>query len=212
MVASSEPCPASPACSPKRRQILAGARQVFGEMGFERTSVDAIASRTGVSKATLYNHFHDKKSLFVACFSDEADALRERVREALLGEPAGELVPALQVVGEQLLTLVLSPEVVSLYRHTSAEAARFPDVGQMLFDRGPGLMVEGIATYLRRWTARGSLRIDDIDAAAVQFLMLCHGDLVMRAQLGILSYPADREISTTVRGAVAVFVRAYAAT
>lgn len=209
MVASLEKLPDPAVCSPKRRQILAGARQVFAEMGFERASVDLIAGRTGVSKATLYNHFHDKKALFVACFSEEADALRELVREALRCEPEGELVPALQATGEQLLALVLAPAIVSLYRHTSAEAARFPEIGQMLFDRGPALMVEGVAAYLQRWHARGALRIVDVRAAAVQFLMLCHGDLVLRAQLGILGDPAEREIQATVQGAVAVFVRAY---
>jgi len=202
--------PPDPACSPKRRQILAGARQVFAEMGFERASVDLIAARTGVSKATLYNHFHDKKALFVACFSEEADALRERVREALLCEPEGALGPALQTVGEQLLAMVLAPAIVSLYRHTSTEAARFPEIGQMLFERGPALMFAGIAGYLQRWVARGALRITDVPAAAVQFLMLCHGDLGLRSQLGILRYPADDEIREVVRGAVAVFVRAYA--
>ncbi|HEY0136521.1 MAG TPA: TetR/AcrR family transcriptional regulator [Nannocystis sp.] len=208
-MASTEKLPDPAACSPKRRQILAGARQVFAEMGFERASVDLIAARTGVSKATLYNHFHDKKALFVACFSEEADALREQVREALLREPEGELATALQAVGEQFLAMILTPAIVSLWRHTSAEAARFPEIGQMLFDRGPGLMIDGIAGYLQRWIARGALRITDVRAAAVQFFMLCHGDLMLRSQLGILPYPADDQIREVVRGAVAVFVRAY---
>lgn len=209
MVASSEKLPDPAVCSPKRRQILAGAREVFAEMGFERASVDLIAARTGVSKATLYNHFHDKKALFVASFSEEADALREQVREALLCEPEGALIPALQAVGEQFLGMILTPAIVSLWRHTSAEAARFPEIGQMLFDRGPGLMIDGIALYLQRWAAKGALRIVDVRAAAVQFFMLCHGDLMLRSQLGILPSPADDEVRAVVRGAVAVFVRAY---
>ena len=209
MVTSSEAACEPAVCSPKRRQILAGAREVFAEMGFERAGVDLIASRTGVSKATLYNHFHDKKALFVACFSEEADALRERVAQVLRGEPAGELAPALQTLGEQLLAMILDPAVVSLYRHTSAEAARFPEIGQMLFDRGPALMVEGIARYLQRWVSRGALRIPDVPMAAVQLLMLCQGTLVLRGQLGVLTYPADREIRATVQAAVATFVRAY---
>ena len=57
--------------------------------------------------------------------------------------------------------------------------------------------------------ARGALRIADVRTAAVQFLMLCHGDLVLRAQLGILGDSAEHKIQATVQGAVAVFVRAY---
>ncbi len=72
----------------KRRQILSGARQVFGELGFERASVDLIAARAGVSKATVYNHFEDKKALFVAAVVQEADEMRARFRGCLDGAGA----------------------------------------------------------------------------------------------------------------------------
>ena len=44
--------PATPQLSAaKRRQILAGARETFRELGYEHASVDAIAARAGVAKA-----------------------------------------------------------------------------------------------------------------------------------------------------------------
>ncbi len=199
----------APEVSPKRRQILAGARRAFCDMGFERASVDLIAAQAGVSKATVYHHFQDKKALFVACYSEQADELREGVRQVLLGEASGAVEPALQEVGERLLSLLLTPAIVSLYRHTSAEAARFPEIGQMLFDRGPAVLFEGIAAYLQRWAEAGALRLEDPRTAAIDFTMLCHGDLVLRAQLGILRYPADAEIRETVTRAVATFLCAH---
>ena len=48
----------------------------------------------------------------------------------------------------------------------------------------------------------GVLRLEDPRTAAIDFVMLCHGELVLRAQLGILQYPADREVRETVRRAV----------
>ena len=197
-------------CSPKRRQILAGARRAFCEMGFERASVDLIAAQAGVSKATVYNHFHDKKALFVACYSEEADELRAGLHRVLLNEPSGDIAGALQVVGEEVMSVLLTPTIVSLYRHTSAEAARFPEIGQTLFDRGPAALNERMAGYLARWADKGALQLDDPRAAAQDFMMLCHGDLMLRAQLGILPYPADAEMSRTVARAVGVFLRAYA--
>src|SRR5512132_4244966 len=86
----------------KRLQILAGARQVFGELGFERASVDLIASRAGVSKATIYNHYEDKKALFIACVTQEADEMRAGL-SACLGEPAGGVEQVLQLIGEQAM-------------------------------------------------------------------------------------------------------------
>lgn len=198
--------------SPKRRQILAGAREVFSEMGFERTSVDQVAARAGVSKATVYNHFLDKKTLFVACFSEEADALRDGVRCKLLrSEPAGEIGPALQALGEHLLSLFLAPAIVALYRNTSAEVARFPELGVLLFERGPAAMQAAVAEYLRRWHDVGALGIEDPQVAAVQFVQLCRGDLTCRSQFGLLPDPLEPAIVATVQRAVAVFLAAYAA-
>jgi TetR/AcrR family transcriptional regulator, mexJK operon transcriptional repressor len=194
----------------KRQQIVAGARQVFTELGFERASVDLIASRAGVSKATIYNHYEDKKALFVACIAQDAEDLRAGLR-GCLGEPAGDVQEGLQLIGEKTMRVFLSPPIVALYRHIIAEAGRFPDLGRMIFDRGPSVIHGAIASYLERWDRTGALRIDDPRAAAVQFLALCQGDLLSRARLAVLEYPVDDEVRETVKRAVRTFVRAYRA-
>ncbi len=194
----------------KRRQILAGARDAFGELGYERASVDLVAARAGVSKATIYNHFDDKRALFVACFSEEADGLRDGLL-ASLSEPEGELGPALERFGRELLRILTSPAIVSLYRHTIAEAGRFPEVGETLFARGPNAVYAAVAAWLQRWQARGALRLEDARTAAVHLVMMCQGDLVIRCQLGAAPAPSGDEARAAVRRAVEAFVRAYAA-
>ena len=204
------PARASELSPHKRRQILAGARAVFSGLGYERASLDRVAAKAGVSKATIYNHFADKKALFVACFSEEADALRDELRGSL-GEPEGDLRLGLARGGEKLVRILVSPAIVSLYRHTIGEAGRFPEVGETLFERGPAVVYAAVSAWLRRWAERGALRLDDPRAAAVQFVMLCQGDLVIRAQLGVEPEPPDVALRATVRRAVDAFVRAYGA-
>jgi TetR/AcrR family transcriptional repressor of mexJK operon len=192
----------------KRKQILTGARQVFSELGFERASVDLIASRAGVSKATVYNHYEDKKALFVACVFEESDEMRAELR-ACLAEPVGDVEQVLQLIGEKVMKVFLSPAVVCLHRHIIAEVARFPDIGRTIFERGPSVTQDAVASYLARCEQTGALRIDDARAAAVQFLALCQGDLVSRSRLGILTDPVEEQVRDTVRRAVRTFVRAY---
>jgi len=192
----------------KRRQILAGARQVFAELGFDRASVELIAARAGVSKATIYNHFQDKAALFVASVTQDADDLRARLC-ACMGQPAGDVEETLQRIGENTLRLYLSPAVIALYRHIMAEVARLPGLGQTIFDHGLSVIHDAIAAHLRRWAERGALAIDDPQGAAVQFVALCQGDLVARARLAMLTYPADAQIEETVRRAVRTFLRAH---
>ncbi len=45
------------------RKVLDAALELFAEHGMDGTSVDAIAGRSGVSKATIYKHWADKNSL-----------------------------------------------------------------------------------------------------------------------------------------------------
>ncbi len=201
------PCEGIPA---KRRQILAGAREVFGELGFERASVDLIATRAGVSKATVYNHFQDKKALFVASVVEECDAMRSGL-ERCLARPAGELEPTLQRMGEAIMAVYLSPVVLKLFRQAMAEATRFPDIGSMVFERGTLQLQDAIASYLARWHEAGVLQCEDPKAAAVQVVALCQGDLGTRSRLGVLQQPADKELRASVARAVRTFVHAYRA-
>lgn len=194
----------------KRQQILSGARQVFSELGFERASVDLIASRAGVSKATVYNHFADKHALYVACIAHDTDEMRAGL-SACLDEPSGDVEHVLQRVGERIMAVLLSPPVVELHRHVIAEAARFPDIGRTIFEHGARVVYDAIASYLERWTRTGVLRIEEPRAAAVQFVALCQGDLVARARLALLEYPVDDEVREAVRRAVRTFLRAYRA-
>ncbi|HEY6001493.1 MAG TPA: TetR/AcrR family transcriptional regulator [Anaeromyxobacter sp.] len=192
----------------KRRQILAGAREVFGEVGFERASVDVIATRAGASKATVYNHFQDKKALFVASIVEGCDEMRAGLRRCL-EQPGEDLEASLQRVGEEMMAVFLSPDVAGLFRQSIAEAARFPEIGRMVFERGPGQLHESIARYLARWRERGLLDIEDARSAAIQFVALCQGDLAVRSRFGALEYPIDAQVREWVKRAVETFVRAF---
>lgn len=52
--------------SPEAHQkVLDAALKLFSERGIDRASMDAIAESSGVSKATIYNHWTDKESLLL---------------------------------------------------------------------------------------------------------------------------------------------------
>lgn len=46
-------------------KVLRAALDLFSERGIEATSMDAIAQHSGVSKATIYNHWSDKEALLM---------------------------------------------------------------------------------------------------------------------------------------------------
>ena len=129
--------------------------------------------------------------------------------QASIATPAGELLPALQAIGERIVHFLIAPSMVSVYRHTLAEVARLPEIGATVHDRGPKAIYDAVAARLARWSEEGVLRIEDPRWAAVHFVKLCEADLVLRARLGVLARPADAEVRDAVRRGVAAFVRAY---
>lgn len=52
-----------------RARIVDAAEHLHGTIGPARTTFSAIADRAGVTRATVYRHFADEQSLFLACSS-----------------------------------------------------------------------------------------------------------------------------------------------
>src|SRR5271154_5740470 len=57
-------------------KVLDAAAKLFSERGLDKTSIDAIAASSGVSKATIYKHWADKEGPAVVAAGDwKADIL-----------------------------------------------------------------------------------------------------------------------------------------
>jgi AcrR family transcriptional regulator len=57
-----------------RRAVLDAARELFAELGFERTTMRAVAARAGVDPALIYHYFGDKDGLLFAALQPPEDA------------------------------------------------------------------------------------------------------------------------------------------
>jgi AcrR family transcriptional regulator len=67
----------------RRAQLLDVGRTVFAERGFELASMDEIATRAGITKPIVYEHFGSKEGLYAAVVEREMDELVGSVSEAL---------------------------------------------------------------------------------------------------------------------------------
>ncbi len=93
-----------------RAAIMEGALRLFSRHGFEQVSVTAIADEAGVSRATVYRHFHDKRAILLALLGTWLD-LMEWIRRT--GEPRGKSPwDLLSEGGAQVIRGVLSAPVL----------------------------------------------------------------------------------------------------
>lgn len=67
----------------RRAQLLGAAREVFVERGYHAAGMDEIATRAGVSKPVLYQHFPGKMELYLGLLDDANDQVVAIVLNAL---------------------------------------------------------------------------------------------------------------------------------
>jgi len=63
-----------------RAAIVAAARMVFAELGYDAAGVRDVIRRTDLAAGTFYNYFADKESVFRAVVDESAQEVRARLR------------------------------------------------------------------------------------------------------------------------------------
>ncbi len=191
----------------KFEQVLIGAREIFLRDGFEGASVDDIARAAGVSKATLYSYFADKRLLFSEVVTTECDRMAEETLELVdETEPPQEV---LLMAARRLTRFLLSDFAQSMFRICVAEADRFPELGAAFYRAGPDKGRERICEYLQGAVDRRELFIADLPMAADQFAELCKVRLFIRGVFGVQTTFDDAEIELTAQEAVVTFMARY---
>ncbi|MBO9450485.1 TetR/AcrR family transcriptional regulator [Tropicibacter sp. R16_0] len=190
-------------------QVLRGAREVFMADGFEGASVDEIAREAGVSKATLYSYFPDKRLLFMEVAQTECTLMSEKIMSMI-----DESLPArdvLMLTAVQVITFLTSEFAQQVFRICVAERDRFPELGRAFYAAGPENGRERISEYLEKAVDAGELKIDNIPMAAEQFSELCKVKLWTRAVFGIQNQFTEAEIHEVAGHAVDMFLARYGA-
>jgi AcrR family transcriptional regulator len=68
-----------------RGQLIAIARRMFADRGYEDTSIEAVLREAGVSRGSLYHHFASKEALFEAVAEDVEISVGEQTLAAAGG-------------------------------------------------------------------------------------------------------------------------------
>jgi TetR/AcrR family transcriptional repressor of mexJK operon len=196
--------------SPKRQRVLEAARALFLARGYGAVSMDAVAQRAGVSKATLYAYFQSKDALFATMM--DGCSLTDMVEERLFALAPADLPAALTAIGQTVLRFLVRPDILAVFRIAVAESARFPELGQTFHARGPQRFLDRLTEWLVEQQRAGRVRqAADPVVAAQQFAALLRSGLFLRTTLALPPPPTEAEIDGTVAAAVATWLCAYAA-
>jgi AcrR family transcriptional regulator len=147
-------------------KVLRAALDLFAERGIDATSMDAIAHQSGVSKATIYNHWPDKEALLMEVMimihgldrelgDIDSEDLQRNLTTVLTRRPPDQFdVARVRMTPSLIAYSALKPEFGKAWRHRVMDPPR-----------------ECILKILRRGIRRGQLpRNLDLDVSVALLL------------------------------------------
>lgn len=197
----------------RRQHIVATARTAFFRNGYGGTTMSSIAADLGGSKTTLWSYFRNKQDLFTAVIDDMVERYGEALRMPLPAD--GDPAETLHRLAASLMKTIMQPEIIALHRMVTGAAGRFPELGRLLYERGPARgQARGqarIADWLAQLMQRGALRTTDPMTASRHFAALCQSGAFQRMLIGADGQPKPAELKSELDAAVDAFMRAYGA-
>jgi AcrR family transcriptional regulator len=189
-----------------RDQVLRTAADLFRERGYRATTLDDIATRLGMSKASLYTYFHAKEEMLAAISRQTIETFTRELALVLRSDltPEDKLRRVVRdhvrfvIANRSFLTVFFSEEAnlpVRLARALAAQKDRYDKGVESIVIEGvrrgvfrdvpPRLVVFGLLgmlNWLYKWyNPRGRWAAEEISAA---FLSLIEGGLLRRGPRG----------------------------
>jgi AcrR family transcriptional regulator len=151
------PAAGRPRSEEAHRAILDATLELLVEVGFSGLTVEGVAQRAGVGKATIYRRWASKLPLVVEAFS-QLPALEE--------VDSGNLVEDLTAMLRSYLQLFNQTPLATVLPSLAGERAHNPELSK-LFDPVMRERRQPLIRALERGIARGELPADlDVDLAA----------------------------------------------
>lgn len=194
----------------KREAILDAATDLFLRGGYLGTSVDEIAARAKVAKQTVYEHFGGKEALFNEIVLRTIDQVGEPFFELSAEvDDVDDVESSLRDLARRLVRVVREPRLIELRRLVIGEVGRFPKLGRVFMQRGPGRTIEALTAMFEQLRERGLLAVNDAGLAAQQFNWLVLSIPINRAMFEPRVRFSEDELDRWADEAVRVFRAAY---
>ncbi len=149
--------PGRPRSERAHQAILRATLELLLEQGFAEMSVEGVATRAGVGKATIYRRWPSKADLV-------AEAVGRLSHKALDPVDTGSVRGDLILLAEQAFHTQEAGEVTEIMLKLMNERARYPELQAAFIRRVVQPRRRIVAEILERGIARGELRPDvDID-------------------------------------------------
>ena len=153
----------------RKQEILDTAIKLFGENGYEKTSITDIAKAIGVAQGLCYRYFPSKEALFDSAIEQYADILVEQVANVVTDDNK-----TLRQIIEDMPAIIEKKDIKYYFILHMAENKKFHD---QLSIRVCEKLVPLVEKLLLRAKQKGEIQFKDLYTASI---------FCVYGQLGIL--------------------------
>lgn len=184
--------------------MIAAAKALFLERGYDAVSLTQIVQRSGGSLSTLYDLFGNKLGLLGAVVDAERNEGIGRLRLILKGDAAPADI--LTAAASQLLGMMEDPDCVGMLRLVMSEALTSPEFATRIYASNHQPLIDEFTVLFAQWTAEGRARIPEAEISAHMFVSLFFHAPQMRMMFRDFRAPEMCERQQMLRLAVGMFL------
>ena len=185
----------------KRLEIVRIAAELFEELGYERTSMSAIAARVGGSKGTLYGYFQSKDDLLRAVLDHDVNEEADRLMHELLSE---------RDLRSGLVRLGIAYLSGHPARTASIRTVANQPIGQEFYENVLRPAWQRLADRFATMMKEGRLKFADPWITAMHWKGLNEWDMLEKHLLCANADASPNDIVTAATAAADAFLKVYA--
>jgi AcrR family transcriptional regulator len=128
-----------------RRALLAAARRLFAERGYEEVGTEEIVRAAGVTRGALYHHFEGKAALLEGVYEQIEGEVTERAAHAVFDSGAASPTAAMKVGLQAFLDACQEPEVQRIALRDAPAVLGWERWREIAAEHGLGLIEASLA-------------------------------------------------------------------
>ncbi len=161
----------------RRNEIVFATLELAAENGLGSVSMQQIANKVGITKASLYNHFSSRDEIVEAMYETIRQASKQKVVRTNIDYDAlaksGTFYEVIMKAVSSYRAIVQEPQMFLFYKLIMAERSINPAAAEIMV-KETKTMIDATKALFRSLEANGKAEFMNLDSAAFSFSMAIH--------------------------------------
>ena len=161
----------------RRNEIVFATLELAAENGLGSVSMQQIANKIGITKASLYNHFSSRDEIVEAMYETIRQTSKQKVVRTNIDYDAlaksGTFYEVIMKAVSSYRAIVQEPQMFLFYKLIMAERSINPAAAEIMV-KETKTMIDATKALFRSLEANGKAEFMNLDSAAFSFSMAIH--------------------------------------